>query len=69
MQVSKLFADSGMVCLASFISPYRKDREKAKEIHESSGLKFFEVYLSTPIEVSNYIIIAVCVGQASEECL
>ncbi|KAI6654730.1 hypothetical protein LOD99_2609 [Oopsacas minuta] len=50
-EVSKLFADSGMVCLASFISPYAKDRERAREIHVESGLKFFEVYLSTPLEV------------------
>eukprot|EP00800_Vazella_pourtalesii_P012105 TRINITY_DN2879_c0_g1_i2.p1 TRINITY_DN2879_c0_g1~~TRINITY_DN2879_c0_g1_i2.p1 ORF type:complete len:165 (-),score=27.70 TRINITY_DN2879_c0_g1_i2:54-548(-) len=55
-EVSKLFSDAGMVCLASFISPYSKDRERAKEIHESSGLKFFEVYLSTPLEVRLYIL-------------
>ena len=52
-----------MVCLASFISPYSKDRQKAREIHETSGLKFFEVYLSTPIEVifNNFVINIICI--------
>lgn len=50
-QVSKLFADSGMVCLTSFISPYQKDRQLARKIHEDASLKFFEVHIATPIEV------------------
>lgn len=50
-EVSKLFADGGIVCITSFISPYRKDRENARELHEKAGLKFFECYVNTPIEV------------------
>lgn len=50
-EVSKLFADGGIVCITSFISPYQKDRENARELHEASGLKFFECYVNTPIEV------------------
>ncbi|PIO52985.1 adenylyl-sulfate kinase, partial [Teladorsagia circumcincta] len=34
-EVSKLFADQGLVCLASFISPFRVDREEARKIHEN----------------------------------
>ncbi len=44
-EVSKLFADSGLVCLASFISPYEEDRQRAREIHEKAHLSFVEVYV------------------------
>ena len=30
-EVSKLFADSGMITLVSFISPYRADRDRVRE--------------------------------------
>lgn len=48
-QVSKLFADAGVVCLVSFISPYRIDRDKARAIHEQAGLAFIECHLDTPL--------------------
>jgi len=50
-EVAKLFADSGVVCLTSFISPYKKDRNGARKLHEDSGLPFFECFVDTPIEV------------------
>uniref|UniRef100_A0A914PU51 Adenylyl-sulfate kinase n=1 Tax=Panagrolaimus davidi TaxID=227884 RepID=A0A914PU51_9BILA len=50
-EVSKLFADSGLITLSSFISPYHNDREEARRIHESDSLRFFEIYVSTPLEV------------------
>ncbi|KAF8371149.1 pps-1 [Pristionchus pacificus] len=50
-EVAKLFADAGMVTLASFISPFRVDRDSAREIHKTSGLPFFEVYVDAPLEV------------------
>uniref|UniRef100_A0A8C5I4S6 Bifunctional 3'-phosphoadenosine 5'-phosphosulfate synthase 2-like n=1 Tax=Gouania willdenowi TaxID=441366 RepID=A0A8C5I4S6_GOUWI len=50
-EVAKLFADAGLVCVTSFISPFAKDREKAKKIHESSGLQFFEVFVDASLEV------------------
>lgn len=50
-EVAKLLADSGMICLTSFISPYRNDRQLAKEIHEASGLQFFECHVATSLEV------------------
>ncbi|KAK5975518.1 Bifunctional 3'-phosphoadenosine 5'-phosphosulfate synthase [Trichostrongylus colubriformis] len=49
-EVSKLFADQGLVCLASFISPFRVDREEARRIHEKDNLQFFEVYVSTSLQ-------------------
>jgi 3'-phosphoadenosine 5'-phosphosulfate synthase len=50
-EVAKLFADAGIVVLSSFISPYRRDREKARELHQGSNLPFFEVFVDTPLEV------------------
>lgn len=50
-EVAKLFADSGVVCLTSFISPYAKDRTMAREIHEQAGLLFIECFVDTPLEV------------------
>lgn len=50
-EVAKLFADGGIVCLSSFISPFRKDRERARQIHEEAGLKFIECYINTPLSV------------------
>lgn len=49
-EVSKLFADAGVVCLVSFISPLRKDRDYAREVHANSGLPFFECYINTSLE-------------------
>jgi len=48
-EVAKLFADAGMICIAAFISPFRKDREDARRIIGME--RMLEVYLSTPIEV------------------
>jgi adenylylsulfate kinase len=52
-EVARLFADAGLFALTSFISPYRKDRDAARRIHDrnaAGALPFVEVYLSTPIE-------------------
>ncbi|XP_030629442.1 bifunctional 3'-phosphoadenosine 5'-phosphosulfate synthase 2b isoform X2 [Chanos chanos] len=50
-EVAKLFADAGLVCITSFISPFAKDRNEARRIHESAGLPFFEVFVNAPLEV------------------
>ena len=49
-EVAKLFADCGVITMTSFISPYRKDRDLARAIHEEAGLPFLEVHVNTPIE-------------------
>merc|ERR1712013_436402 len=49
-EVGKLFADSGVVAPCSFVSPYNKDRELARQLHKSVGLPFFEVHVSTSLE-------------------
>ncbi len=53
-EVAKLFADAGLIAITSFISPYRKDRDAARRIHEqnkSGPIPFVEIYVNTPIEV------------------
>jgi len=50
-EVAKLFADAGCITITSFISPYRKDRDQARSIHQAMGVKFFEVFIDAPVEV------------------
>jgi len=50
-EVARLFADGGIVALASFISPYRSDRDLVRAIHDKAGLSFFEIYVGTPLNV------------------
>ncbi len=47
-EVSKLFADAGILVLAAFISPYREDREYIRERFE--GDNFFEIYVKCSVE-------------------
>ena len=47
-EVSKLYADSGMITLVSFISPYKKDR---LAVRERVGDRFVEVYMKIPLSV------------------
>ena len=52
-EVSKLFADAGLIALTSFISPYRKDRDAVRAIHEKDKggtIPFIEVFMNTAIE-------------------
>ena len=49
-EVAKLFADCGVITMTSFISPYRKDRDGVRALHEAAKLPFIEVHLNTPIE-------------------
>src|ERR1044072_2253508 len=46
----RLFADSGVLTMTSFISPYRKDPDLVRQLHQESNLAFIEIYLATPIE-------------------
>ena len=47
-EVAHLFVDAGLVTIASFVSPFRKDREDVKKIVGDD--KFIEVYVSTSLE-------------------
>ncbi|XP_008320665.1 bifunctional 3'-phosphoadenosine 5'-phosphosulfate synthase 2-like [Cynoglossus semilaevis] len=50
-EVARLFADAGLVCITSFISPFTKDRDEARRIHVNAGLPFFEVFIHAPLDV------------------
>lgn len=53
-EVGKLFADAGLIAITSFISPYRKDRDAARRIHEQNkagAIPFIEIFVDTPIDV------------------
>jgi len=50
-EVAKLFADAGLVTMTSFISPYRKDRDQARKIHQEAGLGFMEVFVDAPVDI------------------
>ncbi len=48
-EVAKLFNDAGLITLTSFISPYRKDRDLARKLHDDAKLAFIEVYVDCPL--------------------
>ncbi|RAL51766.1 unnamed protein product [Cuscuta campestris] len=47
-EVAKLFADAGLICIASLISPYRKDRDACRTMLPNS---FIEVFMNMPLEL------------------
>lgn len=47
-EVCKLMTDSGIIVLSTFISPFKEDRELAKEIIGKEN--FLEIYIATDIE-------------------
>ncbi|TAJ52795.1 MAG: adenylyl-sulfate kinase [Nevskiaceae bacterium] len=48
-EIAKLFVDTGVLALTSFISPYRADRDSARALHEQAGMEFIEVYVDCPL--------------------
>ena len=48
-EVANLFSDAGVITLTAFISPYRADRQLARELIGDN--RFREVFLTTPMEV------------------
>lgn len=51
-EISKLFADSGVVVLSSFISPYREDREIVRRMHDEGELPYLEVFVDCSLEAA-----------------
>lgn len=47
-EVAKLFADSGAIVLTAFISPYKKDRQIARDLLEEGD--FIEVFVDADVE-------------------
>ena len=49
-EISKLYCDTGIITLNSFISPYREDREQVRRIHDEGGYNFIEVHVNCSLE-------------------
>jgi bifunctional enzyme CysN/CysC len=47
-EVAALFADAGFIVISSFISPYRADRQRARE---AAGESFHEIYIKASLEI------------------
>lgn len=47
-EVSKLFVDAGVIVLTAFISPFREDRQVARDLVESE--EFIEIYVKCSLE-------------------
>lgn len=47
-EVAKLFCDAGTLTICSFVSPYKEDRDNARNLVEES--EFIEVYTKCPLE-------------------
>ncbi len=48
-EVAKLFVDSGLLTIVSFISPFRAERQMARDIMQQG--EFIEIFVDTPLEI------------------
>ena len=48
-EVAKLFNDAGVIAMTAFISPYRTDRDDARDLLDEG--RFVEVFVDCPLEV------------------
>jgi adenylylsulfate kinase len=51
-EVTKLFADAGLISITSFISPYKADRDIVRQLHADAGIPYLEVYVDAPLDVA-----------------
>jgi adenylyl-sulfate kinase len=51
-EVSKLFAEAGVICIVALISPYQSDRNSARTIIGTH--RFIEVYVNAPMDVCEH---------------
>lgn len=47
--LTRLLADSGVVALASLVSPLKSDRELARALNDAAKLPFLEIHVATPV--------------------
>lgn len=50
-EVARLLALSGQIAVVALISPYRRDRERARAIAVASGCEFIEIFVDAPLAV------------------
>ncbi len=51
-EIAKLFVDTGVVALSSFISPYADDRDQVRALHEAAGMDFIEIHVECSLEAA-----------------
>ena len=51
--VAEIFCSAGSIALTAFVSPYRADRDRVRELVTATGdaVDFVEVFVDTPIEI------------------
>ena len=49
-EVAKLMVDAGLIVMTAFISPFRAERQMAREMFEDG--EFVEIFVDTPLEVA-----------------
>jgi bifunctional enzyme CysN/CysC len=49
-EVSKLMLDAGLIVIATFISPFKRERDVARHLFENG--EFIEIYINTPLAVA-----------------
>jgi adenylyl-sulfate kinase len=50
-EVARLMADAGIIVFAPLISPYADGRQTVQKQHYDADIAFYEVHISTPLEV------------------
>ena len=48
-EIAKLFLDAGVIVLTAFVSPFRADRDKARDLVEAGD--FFEIFCAADLDV------------------
>ena len=48
-EVARLLADTGLVCIVAFISPFRADREAARQLMPAGY--FLEIFINAPLAI------------------
>ena len=51
-EVCRILADTGVIVLASLVSPFRAERERVREMHAAAKIPFIEVFVDVPLEVA-----------------
>lgn len=51
-EIAKLFVDTGVIALSSFISPYLADRDQVRALHEAAGMEFIEIFVDCSLEAA-----------------
>ena len=50
-EIAKIISQQGLICIVALVSPIEKYREASKQLHIENGIKWLEIYVSTPLEV------------------